>query len=133
MFFVFFFLRIRLPPRSTRTDTLFPYTTLFRSDVAPAFLARPLEPDQGSVADEGERVGSRLHGVQIRSSPARRQPIIAWPFASWTRCARPQAPHAGRRRHDRHCRNGDARLRSEERRVGKECVRTFRSRWAPSH
>src|SRR3546814_18662815 len=29
--FFFFFLMIRLPPRSTRTDTLFPYTTLFRS------------------------------------------------------------------------------------------------------
>src|SRR3546814_15193758 len=28
---VVFFLMIRLPPRSTRTDTLFPYTTLFRS------------------------------------------------------------------------------------------------------
>src|SRR3546814_6996032 len=30
---------IRLPPRSTRTDTLFPYTTLFRSDFA-AFTGR---------------------------------------------------------------------------------------------
>src|SRR3546814_6817328 len=32
-----FFLMVRRPPRSTRTDTLFPYTTLFRSqrDVAP--------------------------------------------------------------------------------------------------
>src|SRR3546814_960431 len=29
-----FFLMIRRPPRSTRTDTLFPYTTLFRSDRA---------------------------------------------------------------------------------------------------
>src|SRR3546814_11664694 len=29
--FRFFFLMIRRPPRSTRTDTLFPYTTLFRS------------------------------------------------------------------------------------------------------
>src|SRR3546814_11942447 len=29
--FVLFFLMIRRPPRSTRTDTLFPYTTLFRS------------------------------------------------------------------------------------------------------
>src|SRR3546814_12406474 len=28
----FFLLMIRRPPRSTRTDTLFPYTTLFRSD-----------------------------------------------------------------------------------------------------
>src|SRR3546814_4723635 len=31
MFFFFFFLMIRRPPRSTRTDSLFPYTTLFRS------------------------------------------------------------------------------------------------------
>src|SRR3546814_2552585 len=30
----FFFLMIRRPPRSTRTDTLFPYTTLFRSSVS---------------------------------------------------------------------------------------------------
>src|SRR3546814_19992931 len=30
---LFFFLMIRRPPRSTRTDTLFPYTTLFRSEV----------------------------------------------------------------------------------------------------
>src|SRR3546814_15142038 len=28
---IIFFLMIRRPPRSTRTDTLFPYTTLFRS------------------------------------------------------------------------------------------------------
>src|SRR3546814_15753227 len=32
MFFVCF-LMIRRPPRSSRTDTLFPYTTLFRSDI----------------------------------------------------------------------------------------------------
>src|SRR3546814_7566945 len=31
MVYVLFFLLIRRPPRSTRTDTLFPYTTLFRS------------------------------------------------------------------------------------------------------
>src|SRR3546814_15237655 len=30
--FCFLFLMIRRPPRSTRTDTLFPYTTLFRSE-----------------------------------------------------------------------------------------------------
>src|SRR3546814_10882522 len=30
---------IRRPPRSTRTDTLFPYTTLFRSDVPAAWLS----------------------------------------------------------------------------------------------
>src|SRR3546814_666331 len=33
---LFFFLMIRRPPRSTRTDTLFPYTTLFRSAAAAA-------------------------------------------------------------------------------------------------
>src|SRR3546814_3542294 len=32
MLCMFFFLMIRRPPRSTRTDTLFPYTTLFRSE-----------------------------------------------------------------------------------------------------
>src|SRR3546814_18031466 len=35
----FFFLMIRRPPRSTRTDTLFPYTTLFRSQALPAVAA----------------------------------------------------------------------------------------------
>src|SRR3546814_13017829 len=33
LFVCFFFLMIRRPPRSTRTDTLFPYTTLFRSEL----------------------------------------------------------------------------------------------------
>src|SRR3546814_20579950 len=40
----FFFLMIRRPPRSTRTDTLFPYTTLFRSAVrrrTSVFIADP--------------------------------------------------------------------------------------------
>src|SRR3546814_18208957 len=36
----FFFLMIRRPPRSTRTDTLFPYTTLFRSVREPRRLCR---------------------------------------------------------------------------------------------
>src|SRR3546814_4659144 len=42
MLYLFFFLMIRRPPRSTRTDTLFPYTTLFRSDRrSAARLAHP--------------------------------------------------------------------------------------------
>src|SRR3546814_3052200 len=36
---LFCFVRIRLPPRSTRTDTLFPYTTLFRSSLVIAAAA----------------------------------------------------------------------------------------------
>src|SRR3546814_12731786 len=35
---LFFFLMIRRPPRSTRTDTLFPYTTLFRSEAGGALV-----------------------------------------------------------------------------------------------
>src|SRR3546814_18319115 len=37
---MFFLLMIRQPPRSTRTDTLFPYTTLFRSHLGDAVLDR---------------------------------------------------------------------------------------------
>src|SRR3546814_250834 len=42
---LFFFLMIRRPPRSTRTDTLFPYTTLFRTyaiGLVPAVLQPPI-------------------------------------------------------------------------------------------
>src|SRR3546814_1641816 len=40
MFLCFFFLMIRRPPRSTRTDTLFPYTTLFRSSAGESWCRR---------------------------------------------------------------------------------------------
>src|SRR3546814_6365166 len=49
----FFFLRIRRPPRATRTDTLFPYTTLFRS-ASPFRVAgarRLRLANQGEIAD----------------------------------------------------------------------------------
>src|SRR3546814_14278911 len=42
---VFFFLMIRRPPRSTRTDTLFPYTTLFRSMPDEAVASLTLSED----------------------------------------------------------------------------------------
>src|SRR3546814_2886436 len=41
VFYVFFCLMIRRPPRSTRTDTLFPYTTLFRSSSSAAQARSP--------------------------------------------------------------------------------------------
>src|SRR3546814_9591076 len=47
--FTFFFLMIRRPPRSTRTDTLFPYTTLFRSRRWPAWQ-RPYRRRDGHQA-----------------------------------------------------------------------------------
>src|SRR3546814_16453051 len=48
-----FFLMIRRPPRSTRTDTLFPYTTLFRSGYAVRPIAfgtntDPYQPIEGT-------------------------------------------------------------------------------------
>src|SRR3546814_1010386 len=43
---------IRRPPRSTRTDTLFPYTTLFRSDYE--FAGREFELDRGIIRFAGE-------------------------------------------------------------------------------
>src|SRR3546814_15004400 len=51
----FFFLMIRRPPRSTRTDTLFPYTTLFRSLVLA--LTREAPKRRG---DHGRRVDAAM-------------------------------------------------------------------------
>src|SRR3546814_1378436 len=61
----FFFLMIRRPPRSTRTDTLFPYTTLFRSSTR----ERPRSsPDLGLRTDTKPMVSSpRLIGVSSRT------------------------------------------------------------------
>src|SRR3546814_5450871 len=53
---MFFFLMIRRPPRSTRTDTLFPYTTLFRS---PAPARR-----DGGRRHRAHAGGARLHAEQ---------------------------------------------------------------------
>src|SRR3546814_758170 len=50
--FHLFFLMIRRPPRSTRTDTLFPYTTLFRS-----------APDADSLLCAGESSHPRMGGA----------------------------------------------------------------------
>src|SRR3546814_9435377 len=63
LFNLIFFLMIRRPPRSTRTDTLFPYTTLFRS---------MYEFDSGLVfmhmsdAQALMRLGNAATGVRLR-------------------------------------------------------------------
>src|SRR3546814_12100669 len=67
---LFFFLMIRRPPRSTRTDTLFPYTTLFRSP-APgsgpsACGARPDGP-RGLSERLGASVRSEEHTSELQS------------------------------------------------------------------
>src|SRR3546814_14491169 len=68
---MFFFLMIRRPPRSTRTDTLFPYTTLFRS-VEPGQRHRQIG-DGAMVDDKADiAVGAaeRLaHGIALPGQP----------------------------------------------------------------
>src|SRR3546814_11085266 len=48
----FFFLMIRRPPRSTRTDTLFPYTTLFRSNLKIRRVGSCFDEISGAVDEE---------------------------------------------------------------------------------
>src|SRR3546814_8361205 len=76
MIYFILFLMIRRPPRSTRTDTLFPYTTLFRShQPAPACgdaqlnAGQPARPACGAA--EGGR-GRRSGRVRPRCTMARR-------------------------------------------------------------
>src|SRR3546814_1001609 len=64
---VFFFcLLIRRPPISTRTDTLFPYTTLFRSRV-PAH--QPAGCRAGVVDDRADAAEGRLCATRRRAPP----------------------------------------------------------------
>src|SRR3546814_4360422 len=62
----FFFLMLRRPPRSTRTDTLFPYTTLFRSSPSGARRhgARAGHHDRSAARHADPR---RPHGDAARS------------------------------------------------------------------
>src|SRR3546814_1436262 len=53
--FFFFFLKKRRPPRSTRTDTLFPYTTLFRSPASERDKPAVDRPAQQWLADEDRK------------------------------------------------------------------------------
>src|SRR3546814_12706390 len=58
IFLVFLFLMIRRPPRSTRTDTLFPYTTLFRSP-----RSGPAGNEARHHCRHGDRTDADPHGV----------------------------------------------------------------------
>src|SRR3546814_16601500 len=70
-YLVVFFLMIRRPPRSTRTDTLFPYTTLFRSGFLKAqdvgrLLAQEFLDDADAGADAVDVPGSdACHGASL--------------------------------------------------------------------
>src|SRR3546814_15905398 len=116
---------IRRPPISTRTDTLFPYTTLFRSQE---------RADRLWEAKAHRRVHRSLTGV--------RDPVLHGIFDRVDRLAEavdlPDRCVQGRRL-ARPCRPTNqaqavlALERSEERSVGKEWVSTCRSRWSRYH
>src|SRR3546814_8979140 len=58
---------IRRPPRSTRTDTLFPYTTLFRSDAA-SYQRNDARPQRPPLFCPGRR-SWRLRACRARDRP----------------------------------------------------------------
>src|SRR3546814_10318126 len=62
----FFFLMIRRPPRSTRTDTLFPYTTLFRSEQVVLVLAHRRQLVCPSLVDKDMAGGARAAAAAKR-------------------------------------------------------------------
>src|SRR3546814_15030369 len=93
---------IRRPPRSTRTDTLFPYTTLFRAEFL-GFVRRHELVAIHRLLDLLQRL-ARIFGVEFVHPRADTQDFLGL--------------------------NLDVAGRSEERRVGKECVSKCRSRWS---
>src|SRR3546814_13011073 len=114
----------RRPPRSTRTDTLFPDTTLFRSN----YLSDAEGFDLRMMV-ECAKVSREIF-AQPAFDPYRGAPIFPArdglsdaELADFIRAKAETVYHPV----------GTCRLRSEERRVGKECVSTCRSRWSPDH
>src|SRR3546814_11526624 len=109
---------IRRPPRSTRTDTLFPYTTLFRSrDAAAAVQALwRVEAARPAAGLARRNAGSDREGAGRVRVAADTNVVVRYLTGDDEQQA------------------GDAKAaRSEERRVGKECVRTCKSGWSPYH
>src|SRR3546814_10928412 len=146
--FCFFFLMRRRPPRSTRTDTLFPSTTLFRS-TASAVAGQPLWRQQAHGRNDPARLCPRLwpaFGVAAvfqcrrreflrrhrRGPPYREPPCATDPGGGSGAACSPVALRGGLSDPGRYL---PARLcpRTEERRVGNSCVSTVRSRGGPDH
>src|SRR3546814_15473024 len=122
-------LSIRRPPRSTRTDTLFPYTTLVRSGY---------EFDRADVQSRGYsvHVNADLGDYGTLSS------ITAWTDSEADNLTTLNHSQGGNTcvptfacvdyAYRMYTKALSQELnRSEERRVGKECVSTCRSRWSP--
>src|SRR3546814_18578027 len=74
---------IRRPPRSTRTDTLFPYTTLFRSDEDVDQPLRPVQPAPqivvltiGAAEERAEAVELNALERRLRAAAANGRGVI---------------------------------------------------------
>src|SRR3546814_14414339 len=103
-----------LPPRTTRTDTLLPDPTLFRSDER-----------TGSGCPWNQRGHSQDSSCCSHAQNGRQVP--GGPYQNGGRGQLEVAAVFGIHLY------GSVMPRSEERRVGKECVSTCRSRWSPYH
>src|SRR3546814_14298605 len=126
---------LRRPPRSTRTDTLFPYTTLFRSKVAPPFRYRAFVPLAILSAICLVPIDGRCDLLPMTRMPAlfigHGSPMNTLEVNGYTRAWRRLGAALQRPRAllvvSAHW------FRSEERRVGNECVSPCRSRWWPDN
>src|SRR3546814_2539773 len=96
------------PPRTTRTDTLFPYTTLFRSRlcIAPSLLGRPVGRLVVDSSDTAVRSAAPVtHGHPFIAQAAPGAAIFIRHRNRWSKCELKGLPHtapaAGRifRRH----------------------------------
>src|SRR3546814_13938446 len=129
---------IRRPPRSTRTDTLLPYTTLFRSveavraSMGAIFTQRLVQARWDDFlawlrAGPGELVATWL-GKDTKDYQAVRYAAPTFILVGNESQGLPEAYAAAAAVRVRMPMMGK---RSEARRVGKACVRTCRSRWPP--
>src|SRR3546814_1738928 len=65
------------PPRSTLTDTLFPYTTLFRSTVRQGIERELAKKIQGAIKDAKLKVDSQINGDKLRVTGKERDDLQA--------------------------------------------------------
>src|SRR3546814_13624110 len=114
---------IRRPPRSTRTDTLFPYTTLFRSYIPQAGGADTVIGIVNGTLKAG------ISGISEFQQFAKEGRIRILGITTAERMkGLDDVPTFKESGYDVEVAN-----RSDERRVGKECVSTCRSRGSPYH
>src|SRR3546814_13032989 len=117
---------IRRPPRSTRTDTLFPYTTLFRSLVwlyQDGWFGRQAEALQLAALEGSGHLGLRIEEVLVQGrARTDGEEILARLGLETGRPILAIDPAAAR---------AALEARWEERRVAKECVSTCESRGEP--